>query len=292
MHRFAVAGAVMLCVAAAGCRGPFAFLRTERPEKVKKDYTAGGFGNAFGNVHALEQTPGLYVESVLLERPLGDSVLTRDVWTADVSDLPPKARAILEENGIRVAVAGGTLPASVRQLLESSGDIINPQGLTFAERREAVLPTVGPIEKCEYRVRTELSGEAAEVKLSGANAGLLVRPELLADGRVRLHCEPQLQHGERESFIRPAADGSGFRLEGERPLERYPSLGFDVSVRAGDYLFVGWPADADGSLGSALFSVDAKGETRQRVLVIRAGYREAPAPARLSPAIAAQVSRW
>ena len=94
------------------------------------------------------------------------------------------------------------------------------------------------------------------------------------------------------------ADGTQFVVEGELPLERYPALGFAVLLGPGEYLLIGWPADQPGTLGAAMFAVEAAGRPRQRVLVIRGG-RPDPTPDDLPavttparrPSIAAEASR-
>src|SRR5262249_5819955 len=80
-----------------------------------------------------------------------------------------------------------------------------------------------------------------------------------------------LQHGDRRDWLRPTADGTQFTVQGEVPTVRYPALGFEVLLGPNDYLLVGWPAAAEGTLGSALFAVEANNQPRQRVLVVRAG---------------------
>src|SRR5437764_685220 len=69
----------------------------------------------------------------------------------------------------------------------------------------------------------------------------------------------------------PTADGTGFTLQGEVPVEKYPGLGFTAVLGPNDYLILGWPADRSQTLGEAMFAVEANGRPRQRVLVIRAG---------------------
>ena len=277
MRRAGGALAVMLCVAAAGCvHNPFRHVCIYAPPDPKPTRTVGGFGNSFGNALDLENVPGLYVESVLYERPVGDPLINRDIWVRDAAALPPQTRVLLDENGLRVAVIGGNLPAEFLKMLESGEGAVNPVGLTFGTRTEAVVPTVGPIPTCEFCIQTELSGERKVKKLLAVNGGFRVQPSRQDDGRVKLHCEPQVQHGERQDFIRPAADATGFTMQSEVPQERYGALGFDVSLGLGDYLVIGWPAADEGemhTLGSALFNVEAKGESRQRILVIRARYR-------------------
>jgi hypothetical protein len=294
------AAVLLVCAAAAGCNsGPFEFLRPAKPA-VSSAYSAGGFGNAFGSVAALDQVPGLYVESVLFERPLGEPTIDRDLWENKGAFLPPKTRTLLEENGLRVAVFGGAPPRSFQKLLESRADAVDPRRLTFANRTEAVLPTDGPIEKCECRLLATISGESEKVEFHKATCGLMVQPKHIGDGRVHLRCEPQVQHGERHDWIRPTADGTGFALQGEFPVDRYPALGFEATLSPGEYLIVGAWAERADSLGSAMFTASSKnGEAKQRVLVIRAGYRgdlpsDLPAlpRSRGGQAIAVEANRW
>lgn len=241
---------------------------------------------------------GLYVESVLLERPAGDDLLDRDLWSAGLATLPPQTAALVKENGLRVAVLSGALPPAFQKLLDSEPDTVNPHGLTFAGRKEAVIPTAEPPDPCEFQVLTDLAGKRTAVKLTQPRAGFLVRPEPLADGRVKVWCEPQLQHGLKKETLKPTADGTGFTMQVEVPVASYPALGFDVALGPNDYLLVGWPADTANNLGQALFAVEANRLPRQRVLVLRAGRIGDPTPdlpsvrgSRARPSVAAEASR-
>jgi hypothetical protein len=268
-------------------------------ETVKAEYSVGGFGNTFGNALALESTAGLYLQTVLFERSVGDPLINRDIWANDTAAIPPQTRVLLEENGLKVAVIGGSLPPAFQKMLETGEGAVSPQSLTFGQRTEAVVPTVGPIPNCAFRVRTGLAGEKESKELAQANAGFQFQPVRQADGRVKIRCEPQIQHGEHQEYIRPAADGSGFMRGSEMPHERFDSLGFEVVLSTGDYLVIGWPAADEGenaTLGSAMFCVDGKGGTHQRVLVLRAGWRGEkprdlpPIPRGMARPVAAQIS--
>lgn len=290
------AAVVLVYAAVAGCHDgrDAALLRPAKPNHI-----VGGFGNAFGNVADLEQTPGIYLETVLLERPIGDAALDKDLWVNDGAPLSPRTRALFEENGLRVTVLGGNLPRAFQKLLDSKEDAVDPKRLTFANRTDAVAATTGTVEKCRYRVLASISGEPEKCEFDKVNCGWLLSPELLPDGRVKVRCEPQVQHGDRQDWIRPTPDGTGFALQGEFPVERYPSLGFEAALAPGEYLVIGSSADAEDSLGEAMFTVEAKDGARQRALVIRAGYRgeirsDLPAPPRSrgGHAIAVEASRW
>jgi hypothetical protein len=227
---------------------------------------------------------GLLVDSVLVEQALGDPVLDRDVWAAALPVGSPETRALLAENGLRVGVLSGGGPQKFRDLLASESDTVSPERRTFRERKDDVLPTAGPTESARFAVRTDLAGPPAPVDLARACGGLLVRPEAAADGRVRVWCEPRVQHGDRQGWLRPNGDGTGFAKHDEVPAERYPGLGFEVVLGPDDSLLVGRAADLPDTLGAVMFTADAAGgRVRQRVLVVRA--RSAGPPPSDLPAI-------
>ncbi|MBN9122456.1 MAG: hypothetical protein J0I06_25485 [Planctomycetes bacterium] len=226
---------------------------------------------------------GVYLESVILERPLGDRFLNRDLWTDAVPVGSQETRTLLNENGLRAGVLSGSLPPRFQTLLESESESLGGRGLTFAMRKEEVLPTSGASERCEFGLLADLAGKRAPVALKQARAGVMVRPEAQGD-RVKVYCEPQIQHGEKREWLRPSADGTGFVKFEEVPLARYSVLGFDASLGRSEYLVIGWQADQPDTLGAALFAVEANGQPRQRVLVVRAR-QTSPGPASDLPSL-------
>ncbi|HEY1186078.1 MAG TPA: hypothetical protein VGE74_00415, partial [Gemmata sp.] len=185
---------LVACAAASGC-----LTRGERPPP----------NSIARSLAPVQQTEGVYLESVVLERPLGDRFLDRDLWATALPVGTPEIQVLLSENGLRVGVLAGTLPPRFQTLLESESEALSGRGLTFASRTEDVLPTSGPHERCEFRLLTDLAGTRAPVALEQARCGVLVRPEPMPDHRVRMTCEPRIQHGERREWLRPSADGTG-----------------------------------------------------------------------------------
>ncbi|MCI0703353.1 MAG: hypothetical protein L0241_19920 [Planctomycetia bacterium] len=248
---------VIVCCAlsAAGC-----LFRSDRPA-----------GTSTANALApIQPTEGVYVESVILERPVGDPFLDRDLWKDTLPVGSPETLALFAENGLRVGVLAGSLPPRFQALLESETEALNGRGMTFAMRKDEVLPTSGPSERCEFAVLTVLSEKRTKVSFTQARCGILVRPEALPDGRVKVWCEPQIQHGERQDWLRPSADVTGLVRHSEIPLARYPMVAFETQLGRTECLVIGWQADQRDTLGEALFAVEANGQPRQRVLVIRA----------------------
>lgn len=255
MQRAWACAVFLAACAAGGC-----LTRGERP----------GLAAVARSFAPVQQTEGVYLETVILERPVGDRFLDRDLWASTLPVGSPETHVLLSENGLRVGVLAGTLPQRFQTLLDSDAEALSGRGLTFATRKEDVLPTSGPHERCEFRLLADLAGKRTTVALKQARCGVLVRPEATADRRVRVWCEPQIQHGERQTYLRPSADDTKFVQFDEVPLVRYPTLAFDAPLGPGEYLLIGWSANQPDTLGAALFGVEANDQPRQRVLVIRA----------------------
>ena len=257
---------IVVCAAAAGC-----VTHAARPAVAPATQVARSL---------IPTVPpeGVYLESILLERPVGDRFLDRDLWDAVLPIGSAETRVLLNENGLRAGVLAGSLPQRFQTLMESESEAINGRGLTFAMRKDEVLPTSGLRERCEFGLLADMAGARAPVVFKQARCGVMVRPEALADGRVRVWCEPQIQYGERRDLFRASADVTVLVKSEELPLARYPMLAFDAPLGRNEYLVIGWQAAQADTLGAALFAVAANGQPRQRVLVIRA--RQAnPGPA-------------
>jgi hypothetical protein len=242
---------------------------------------------------------GIFLEYVLFERPIGDRFLDRDLWKGTLPVGSQETRVLLSENGLRIAVLAGNPPQQFQRLLESETDAVNGRQLTFTSRKEDVLPTAGPHAKCEFQLLTDLAraGKRTPVSLQKANCGILVRPEATNDDRVKITCEPQIQHGQPQELFRPTSDLTTFTKVEEVPLLRFQALACEVPLGRNEFLLIGWHAEQSDTLGGALFGVEANGRPRQRVLVIRAWQVNPNTSSDLSPintrrpAIAAEAGR-
>jgi hypothetical protein len=213
----------------------------------------------------------ILVQSILIEQPIGDQFLDRDLWTSVRPVGEPETRALLAENGLRAGVLSGSLPQRFQDLLDSEADIVSPPSeMSFNARKEGVIPTAGPIDSCRFKLLSDLAATPRHTEFERARCGVFIRPRVEASGRIQVYCEPHVQHGERRDQYRPNTDGTGFVKTEELPVERFPKLGFEALLEAGDCLVIGWNAEQSETLGQALFSAEVNNRPRQRVLVIRA----------------------
>lgn len=225
----------------------------------------------------------LIVDTVLLERPLGDPFLNRDLWTSTFCTLTPETRELLTSNGLQVGILTGTYPNEFLNIVNNQAEAIAPHRLTFNHIKEEVIPSAGPIDNCKFELLADLAGKPERVTLEGARCGVLVRPERLPDGRVKIWCEPQIQHGQREERYRTTEDGTQLMKYEEVPTEKYPFLGFEIILRPEECLLIGSIAEQRYCLGGVLFESELNGNPRQRVAVIRTRVVNASPMADLPP---------
>jgi hypothetical protein len=243
-------------------------------------------------------TNGIYLESVLLDRPIGDAYLDRDLWAGAVPVGTAEGAALRAENGLRAAVLRGNVPDKFRKLLDSEADTLGAKASTFGQRTDDVIPTSSTIEKCKFELLPDLAAARAPVELARARFGVRVRPERARDGSVTIGCHPEVQYGDRKLRFRPTDDATGFVTAEELPVERYTKLAFDAKLGPGDFLIVGWFAEQPDTLGAALFAAESEAGPRQRVLVVRARVlNPGPAPdlptvGTRRPSVAAEVAKW
>lgn len=222
------------------------------------------------------------VRSVLLERPTGDPYLTSELWASTMKPLPPETAALLAENGIRVGKFASNAPAELLERINAGDGAVRPNESTANLGEAKVLPINGPVPQASFQIFDDIGAKPAWHELAQAQFGYAVTAAPAEGGRLKLSFEPKAQHGQRQGWLRPTLDGTGFtRLDGKE-AERFPKLAFDVTVLPGEYLVIG-PTDRPASLaGGAWFVADAAGGSRMRVVVVRA-WRGPEAPAEPLP---------
>jgi hypothetical protein len=245
---------VLVCAAATGClfRG--------------SDSRSAGW---YDRVRAMAGT-GLAIRTVLVERPAGDPYLSRGLWASGGKPLPHEQSALLARNGLRVGVLTGMVPGEFDHLITSEHTAVNPMHRTMQPNKPKVVPVNGPLDRCAYRAVHDLAADPVRVELGGAECGLSVTTTPGEGDRVTLICEPQVQHGDKQAWLKPSADGTEFTRRDAKPLESFPTLSFEVTLGPQDYLLIGPTEDPVDTLGQTFFYTATEDRARQRVLVIRA----------------------
>jgi hypothetical protein len=222
------------------------------------------------------------VDVAVVERPAGDRYLNGGLWEfADEQAVDLERKSALEDNGFRVGLIGGILPADLLALLTSDRSCGPPRRIQVRAGNPAVV-ALGPQQaRCAFTLQE--GGRAVPVALEEARCELEVVPTPAEGGRMTLRFTPVIRHGATGRELRPVRDPSGehrWDLEAKQPTETYASLAWEVTVTPEEYVVVGARLDRDDTPGQCFFLEDGAARLAQRLVVIRTGRMlpDAPAP--------------
>jgi hypothetical protein len=210
----------------------------------------------------------VYLETALIERPVGDPYINHELWTTtDELIVDLDKHAALEANGLRVGQLVGTPPAGFQTLLLSKRSCSNPKGITVAAGKAVPLYLDDVPRHCEFA--HVLDDEPHELEIDNARFGLEVVPTLTPDGRTKLRLTPTIETGENLLPFQPAPEESRWMLRIDRPCRKYPDLAWDVALAPGQYLIVGARLDRAKRFGRCAFVQEDDTAAVQRLLVLR-----------------------
>jgi hypothetical protein len=225
-------------------------------------------------------TDVVHMDVALVELPVGDRFLNKDLWTlADEQVIALDRKAVLEDNGLKVGHLG-VPPARLQGLLTSDRTCINPRRISLRSGNSYEL-MLGP-PHAQLRFAVEKGGESREVVCEQAQCVLVVTPTLTPDGRTLLRCTPEVRHGQVQHLPRPADDLSGWVLQARQATEKCADWTFEVPLATNEYAVVGGRVDRPTSFGNCCFVRCDCDPPVQRLLVIRTG--------RLPPSVASASS--
>ena len=67
------------------------------------------------------------LDVVVLERPAGEHYINQELWALADEQANEERKALLEDNGFRVAQVGGNLPDGLLRLLEAGRSCVDPR---------------------------------------------------------------------------------------------------------------------------------------------------------------------
>ena len=177
----------------------------------------------------------VFIEYAVIERPLGNSAMNRDVW-ANIDELifPTETRTLLAENGFRVGVVGGLLPSELEAMISNPKSSLGHRQRRLYANNPAVLPINGPVPLAEYLIRATAESKPVPVAFEQAKFALSFTPTLGQDGRIAIHCVPEVEYQDKKHWLPTGAVGAGWMSE--KPLERYGTLAWDVKLSPREFL--------------------------------------------------------
>lgn len=241
----------------------------------------------------------VYLAIKLIERPIGDHALNQDIWQlADEQSLDLEHKVLLHENGFRMGQFGGCPPPSLRALIQSNRNCVNPKCIGMRAGNPTTV-LLGPSQAhCSFQLAC--SGQSSLIELDQAQCQLQVIPTLTNQGKTRLQFVPCIKHGQASMMPQPVQNPGGtlsWNMECRYPMETYIQLSWQQTVSDSDFVVIGTWLDRQGTLGQRCFIETEVPPPVQRLLVLRAMRpgqdTELPEDDCLgkSPVIAAQAGR-
>jgi hypothetical protein len=210
------------------------------------------------------------MDVALVQVPVGDRYLNQDLWAAaDEQIIPAERRGSMEDNGLRIGLAGAIPPEGLLNLIVSPRNCPEPRRIQTHTGNSTTVPLGSTFAELNFLLHDDAHPTGQPVSLADADIGLMVTPTLTPEGRVHLQFVPQVEHGKTALQPGPAADRSGWELQQQRPCERYPFLAWETTISPGEYLVVGACYDRRGTLGHRAF-IRTEPVPVQRILVLRA----------------------
>jgi hypothetical protein len=240
------------------------------------------------------------VDVAVIECPYGNPYLNQGLWAAtDEQVVEVEVKAQLEDNGFRVGEVGGMLPGELQSLLASEKSCPEkPRSIQSRAGKPSQL-LIGPnLAHGEYHLQR--NGETTTVALDDAQCVLETTATPMDDGRVRLKIVPIVEHGAARMAPKPMADLSGWMYAQDRSTERYPQMGWELTLAGHEFAIIGGRYDRPGTLGNLCFLRSTEQPPVQRLLLVRAHpvgiealppVAEATASAPRNPPLACQASR-
>jgi hypothetical protein len=223
------------------------------------------------------------IASRLLDQPAGSDYLTRGVWRDATTPLTHELTTLLAINGLRLGVIGATRPQEFQTLMSSEASVVNAMIRTTSVGRPRVVPVNGPLPQCELEYTPSFEQPAERREYASAECGVQVVATPGPNGGMKLKCELQIQHGDRQPFLQPSADGSNLTRQDQRPTDSFTTIAWELTLDRDEALIVGPTEEPVGKLGQAYFFAGNDERPRQRLLVIQAGVTSESAEAVANP---------
>jgi hypothetical protein len=227
------------------------------------------------------------LEIVFVRHPYEAVAFNEELWQEiDETPIAAGVRQALAQNGFRVGVIDGPLPATLQAAVAADKSPAGAQEEAIASPGVSQLASAPVVRR---RTLYALPGQRAELLASGvyerlpllvrdgaevhgephdkAQCVLAARATPLGDGRARLELIPEVQFGEPRREVR-GEDGV-LRFDSARPKTAFDQLAVRVVMSPGQTLVLGTRPDLSGSMGHYFFTEAQAGQLEQKLLLIR-----------------------
>lgn len=216
----------------------------------------------------------IQLEILMIDRSGSDPLMGRILWddVDEIGAVELDVREKLNTNGLRVGVAGSTLPQALQTLLESSrsgltflpdeqGRLSSATPITLLAGTDTVAHTAGP----KTRVFEHVSDRGIEsTEYENAVCVLRIRANRLQDGWAKLEFIPEIHHGENR--VRHHANDVGWEMRASQDVEVLHDQRFEIMLNVGETAIISSGAPEPNSVGDHFFT---QGRGDQRLMILR-----------------------
>jgi hypothetical protein len=227
---------------------------------------------------------GIQLEVISVRFPYADPQLNSELWNEiDEQQFSPAVRRGLNENGMRVGIISGELPAALAQVI------------AIAEQPPTAMDAAASLEHAPIVSRQQMqlhsgwhgqvfasnvypdlpllmsdNGQTSGRTYSQAQCAIDTKVLTQSDKQMKLEFTPEIQHGEaRQQWQSDDSAFGGFRPQTAKPKRVFDRLAFQLKLAGGQTVIMTTLADRPGSLGHYFFTDERGDQLEQKLLLIR-----------------------
>jgi hypothetical protein len=207
----------------------------------------------------------------LIDQPAGSHYLNHPLWTEIRDPLPHALSTLLAANGLRLGLSTGQPPKELERLGTSESSSIGLTQRSFPRNQPRTISVQVLSDLQNVRLIRALPNEGESAALQSPDCGLVVSVVKSEGERVTVRFQFQIEHGPRQPWLTPTADGTGFARTERRSIINDPAWSWELTLGRRDLLVLGATEDCPGTLGRMMFLTNHEGRRRQRVFLFQVG---------------------
>lgn len=243
---------------------------------LRHDPAAALFGRLGGGGGPVVEPNRCMLKAAILPRPLRDKAVNEAVWAAaDEQAVAPEARRALQDNGLRVGIITGGLPAEVEAALAAPPpNKVEPVEFNVPDGANSLVSLTESTPETSLLLNRD--GRAFGKPYKDASGWFRVTATHDGPTGVAVRIVPEIHHGPvlRRFDSLPNNPGSltsmQFMLKDGQQEETLRELAATLTLQPGQVAVVGCDPERRGSLGAFLFTRPEANSDRlmQKVLLI------------------------
>jgi len=171
---------------------------------------------------------------------------------------------------LRVGVVGSMLSPELESMIANPISDTGRRRQSLYVNNPVAVPVNGPVGTVDYHVRNSMETQSITAHFDQARFLISMTPSHAPDGKILLRCVPEVEYQDKKYWLPTGGVAAGWI--GNKPVERYNSLGWDLKLSPNEYLVIGSFYERGPWLGNQIFAGTQGNSKVQRLLIVRAGH--------------------